>query len=370
MGVAKRRGLNLYGQIPAWFDNSGPENDVVISTRIRVARNIEGYKFPGRASPKEKMKIFNEAASVIKSVPRKLFGDGFEVVNFGRLRKLEQQFLIEERIASVDLLRGEGERGVACDPSRRVSVMINEEDHLRLQGMDSGFHSFDIWEILDLLDDYVGGRLKFAYSGRIGFLTSCPTNSGTGLRISYLLHLPGLVLTKAIDAVLHGASQMGIGARGFFGEYSEVVGNYFQLSNQASLGAGERDFIDSTAKVIREVIGHERKSRERLMADARLELSDKVFRALGILQNARTLTFNELLSLTSALRIGVECGICDGLTVDEINKMITICMPAHLHIHRSLEDAQKDLDVSRADLVRDLLTKKKRRTPRRGALSS
>ncbi|MDR0306320.1 MAG: hypothetical protein LBI42_05710 [Chitinispirillales bacterium] len=361
MGSTKRRGLNLYGQVPAWFDNRGPQSDVVISTRIRVARNLEGRKFPARASSKEKQKIFNEIASVIKSVPQKLFCDQFELVNFGRLRKLEQQFLIEERIVSADLLRGEGERGVACDSSRRINIMINEEDHLRIQGMDSGFHSFDIWEILDLLDDYIGGHLKFAYNERLGFLTACPTNSGTGLRVSYLLHLPGLVLTKAVDAVLQGASQMGISTRGFFGEHSEVVGNFFQLSNQATMGAGEREFIDSTAKVIHEVISHERKSRERLMTDAPLELSDKVFRSLGILTNARTLSFTEFLNLTSALRIGVECGIYDGLTVEEINKMITVCMPAHLHIHRSLEEAQNDLDVSRADLVRDLLTKKKRR---------
>ncbi|MDR2727888.1 MAG: hypothetical protein LBB56_02060, partial [Chitinispirillales bacterium] len=281
------RGLNLYGQLPVWFHSDGPHGDVVISTRIRLARNLEGRKFPSAASSRDKQKIFNEAASVMCGVPKGLFGSEFELVKFGRLRKLEQQFLIEERLVSVDLLRAQGERGVASENSRRVSVMINEEDHLRLQGMGSGFRTFEIWEKIDLLDDYIGSRLKYAYDGRLGFLTSCPTNCGTGLRLSCLMHLPGLVLTKSIDAVLQGASQMGCATRGFFGENSEIVGNFFQISNQATMGAHEREFIESTEKVIREVVSHERKSRERLLRDARLELSDKVFRSLGILSNAR-----------------------------------------------------------------------------------
>jgi len=361
-GVKRRgRGLNLYGQLPVWFHNDGPQSDVVISTRIRLARNLEGRKFPHSASSKDKQKIFGEAAAVMAEVPRRLFGSEFELVKFGRLRKLEQQFLIEERLVSADLLRAQGERGVASEIERRVSVMINEEDHLRLQGMDSGFRTFELFDKIDLLDDYIGSRLKYAYDGRLGFLTSCPTNCGTGLRISCLLHLPGLMLTKTVDAVLQGASQMGCSTRGFFGENSEVVGNFFQLSNQATMGAHEREFIESAEKVIREVISHERKARERLLRDAPIELSDKVFRSVGILAHARTLSFIELLNLTSALRIGIECGIYGEMSVEELNKMIMVCMPAHLHIHRSLEEMEIDLDISRANLVRDLLTKKKRR---------
>jgi len=362
MSNVKRRGggLNLYGQLPVWFQTGGPHSDVVISTRIRLARNLEGRKFPRFASARDKVRTFNDAASAMAGVPKRLFGSEFELVKFGRLRKLEQQFLIEERLVSIDLLRGDGERGVASESERRVSVMINEEDHLRLQGMDSGFRTFELFHKIEILDEYLGSRLKYAYDGRLGFLTSCPTNCGTGLRLSCLLHLPGLVLTKTVDAVLQGASQMGVSTRGFFGENSEVVGNFFQLSNQATMGACESEFIESTEKVIREVISHERKARERLLKDAPLELSDKVFRSLGILTHARTLSFTELLNLTSALRIGVECGIYEGISAEDLNKMIMVCMPAHLHIHRSLEEMEMDLDISRADLVRDLLTKKKR----------
>ncbi|MCL2688598.1 MAG: ATP--guanido phosphotransferase [Chitinispirillia bacterium] len=360
-GVKRRgRGLNLYGQLPVWFHSGGPSSDVVISTRVRLARNLEGRKFPRFAPAREKQRVFGEVSAVMASVPPRLFGSEFEIVKFGRLRALEQQFLIEERLVSVDLLHAEGERGVASENQRRVSVMINEEDHLRLQGMDSGFRTFEIFHQIDRLDDYIGRYLKYAYDGRLGFLTSCPTNCGTGLRVSCLLHLPGLVLTKTVDAVLQGASQMGVSTRGFFGENSEIAGNFFQLSNQATMGAREEEFIESTEKVIREVVSHERKARERLLRDAHLELSDKVFRSLGILTHARTLSFTELLNLTSALRLGAECGIYGEINAEEINKMIMICMPAHLHIHRSLEEVEMDLDISRANLVRNLLTKKKR----------
>jgi protein arginine kinase len=258
-------------------------------------------------------------------------------------------------MASVDMLRAEGERGVACELSGKLSVMINEEDHLRIQGMDAGFRTFDLWEAANKVDDGVGKGLKYAYSERLGFLTACPTNSGTGLRVSYLMHLPGLVLTKSVDQVLLGASQMGISTRGFFGEYSDVVGNFFQLSNQATMGASEAEFIEYTSKAIKEIIGHERAARERLLRDALPEVSDKVCRACGILMSARLMGFAELLNLMSAVRFGIECGIYGGHSVDDINKIALICMPAHLQLYvNSKNSPYSELDVARADVVRDL----------------
>ncbi len=354
----KQNRPDLYGQIPIWFDNSGPESDVVISTRIRLARNLENRNFPFRATGKERKSVFKEVASVFESASQ---FKNFEVINFARLRKLEQQFLVEERVVSPDLLRAEGDRGVVCDASRRVNVMINEEDHLRLQCIDSGFRAQEMWGILDMIDDNLGRKLRFSYDSKLGFLTCCPTNSGTGLRVSFLMHLPGLVLTKTIDSVLQGASQMGISTRGFFGEHSEVVGNFFQLSNQATMGAHEQEFLDSTQRIIMEITSQERKARERLLRDASLELSDKVYRSLGILTHARMLSLAELLNLSSALRLGVECGLFEGITIGDLNKLITICMPAHLQIYHSRDMGEADQEVARAELVRDLLTKKKRR---------
>jgi protein arginine kinase len=340
--------------MPAWFDGSGPEGDVVVSTRIRLARNVSGRKFPARASIMEKRDMFQDVARHLSGASRRKRPVlDFEVIDVAKLRKIEQHFLVEERKVSADLLKGEGSRGVACDPKGKLSVMINEEDHLRIQGMDSGFHTFDLWEEMDKLDDDIGAMLRYAYSERLGFLTACPTNSGTGLRVSYLMHLPALVLTKAIEPVLQGASQMGISTRGFFGEHSDVLGNFFQLSNRATLGASEAEFIESASGVVKEIIGHERSARERLMKEAKLEVSDKVGRACGILRSARMLSFGELLNLTSSVRLGIECGLYSGYTTAGINRIVLICMPAHLQVYISnMRDAPDDLEVARADAAR------------------
>jgi protein arginine kinase len=181
------------------------------------------------------------------------------------------------------------------------------------------------------------------------------------MRISFLLHLPGLVLTKAIDAVLQGASQMGISTRGFFGEHSEVVGNFFQLSNQATMGAHEEEFIASTQKIILDVIGHERNARTKIIKEANLEISDKINRAYGILLHAKTLSVMECLNLTSALRMGITCGLFTQLTIEELNRITLLSMPAHLQILRGVLSDESAISVLRADLVRELLTKRKRK---------
>jgi len=364
--AAKPDRFNIYGLMPAWFGNNGPECGMVVSTRIRLARNLAEYKFPPHASTKDKQKIFKDVTAVFKSG----YYRDFVTINFGRLPKIEQYFLAEERRVSMDMLRGEGERGVVCDLAGRFSVMINEEDHLRIQGMDSGFHTADLWEVVNRFDDSIGKSLKYAYSDRLGFLTACPTNSGTGLRVSYLMHLPGLVLTKAIDPVLQGASQMGIATRGFFGEHSDVVGNFFQLSNQATMGASEAEFIESTSKTIKEIISHERSARERLLKDAKQEVSDKIWRAHGILSNARMLSVHELLNLTSAIRLGIDCEIYKDLTIDDINKIVMICMPAHLQVYMTDKGDYEDLDTARADAVRAIFTTTKKPVKKRTAKKS
>jgi len=346
--------------IPPWFDGGGPEGDVVISTRIRLARNLAGHRFPEHASIAEKEEIFDKAAASFSGTTRRKPAYDFEVINIGRIGKLQQHFLVEERVASVSLLRGEGSRGVARDADGKLSVMINEEDHLRIQGMDSGFRPIEVWEATSKADDSIGSALKYAYSPRLGYLTACPTNSGTGLRVSCLAHLPGLVLTKTVDQVLQGASQMGVSTRGFLGEHSDILGNIFQLSNRAAMGLSETEFIESASATIKEIIGHERAARERLIKDAKAEINDKICRALGILRNARLLGFAELLNLTSALRLGIGCGLYDGYTTDDINKIVMLAMPAHLQIYiHGLDGAPSDLDVVRADLARSFFEERR-----------
>jgi protein arginine kinase len=345
-------------ELPAWFTGKGTDADIIVSTRIRIARNLAEYRFPLQASLRERTMVYEKIAAALDGLAQ---CKALNVVNFSELPLIEQQLLVEKRTASPDLLRTKGDRGVAYDRRHRVNIMINEEDHLRLQHLDSGCRPAESWKVIDAIDERLGKKIDFAYDRRKGFLTSCPTNSGTGLRVSFLLHLPGLVLTRAIDAVLQGASQMGISARGFFGENSEVVGNFFQLSNQATLGAQEGEFIENTHRVVTEVARHERSARERLLNDARLELTDRVYRAYGILRYARTLSTSEFLNIASALRLGCDCELFTDVTIENLNRATLGIMPAHLQRHAEKSLDESELGVVRAERARELLGRKNKK---------
>ncbi len=359
----------LSDALPIWFSNTGPESDIAISTRVRLARNLENHRFTYHANRSERKKVFETVASVL----RKEEFNAFSLINCSALSSLDQELLLEERLVSPDLLNVEGDRGVAIEENRYTSIMINEEDHLRLHSFDSGFKADDVWLRINAIDDLLGSYLPYAYEVRRGFLTSCPTNSGTGLRVSFLLHLPGLALTKTIDSVLLGASQMGISTRGFFGEHSEVVGNLFQLSNQATLGACEEEFLQHTQKIISEVIGHERAARERILSDAPLEISDKVHRAWGILLHAKMLSMPEFLNLASALRMGIDCSLFTELTLERLNRITLMTMPAHLQRYRRKTMSDERLQCERAEIVREIAgakpVKRKRRNNKSGLSS-
>ncbi|MBN1759769.1 MAG: hypothetical protein JW863_15685 [Chitinispirillaceae bacterium] len=338
--------------LPLWFSGDGPQSDLVISTRIRLARNLTNHRFPYHAQQTERKEIFNEIAAVLNRQPE---FKSFSLINCVDITQLDRELLLEERLVSPDLLNIEGDRGVAIEKNRQTSIMVNEEDHFRLHAIESGFQAEAVWKRLTGLDDLLGHYLPFAYEVRRGFLTSCPTNSGTGLRVSFLLHLPGLVLAKSIDPVLLGASQMGISTRGFFGEHSEVVGNLFQLSNQATLGAREEEFLQHTRTIITDVIAHERTARETILHEAAAELSDKINRSWGILLHARLLTVTEFLNLSSALRLGIDCGMFEELSRERLNRLTLMIMPAHLQRHLGKTFTEDNLQAVRADFVRDFL---------------
>jgi protein arginine kinase len=342
-------------RIPAWFSNKGPEADVVISTRVRLARNLADRSFPGKASLQERKHAFDEISGACSGLEQ---CKEFTVTNFAPLRRANQEFLVEERAVSPDLLSLDGDRGLVGGEDHRLGVLVNEEDHLRLQALDSGLCAESLLNDIDELDTALGQALRFAYDNRRGYLTACPTNAGTGLRVSFLLHLPGLALTKTVEQVLQAASQMSMATRGFFGEHSEIVGTFFQLSNQATMGATEQEFMRSTESLVRNIIGLEREARQRLLRDARTELSDKIYRAFGILRHARTLTVNEFLNLGSALRIGVDSEILKGLTAVDLNRLTLLVMPAHIQTLYDRAMDEDELGVMRAEIVRSLLKQK------------
>lgn len=343
---------DMIERIPVWFSNNGPDADCVVSTRVRLARNLANHHFPSKASLLERRDIFEEVTAAVKRIS---FCNDCTSFNFSQLEKINQQFLFENRVVSHDLIDADGDRGVVCEQDGSVSIMVNEEDHIRMHYMQPGCQPTRLWEQLNTLDDELGKKVQYAFDTRFGFLTSCPTNSGTGFRISFLMHLPGLVLTKTIDSVLAGASQMGISTRGFFGEHSAVVGNFFQLSNQATMGAQESEFLNATLEIIQKIIQYEQTARERVLRDAKVELSDKVYRSYGLLKYARTLAMDEFLNLASALRLGIECGILEDITIEALNRILLLCLPAHMELYYHRKIAEGERESLRAEIVHTFL---------------
>lgn len=343
--------------MPPWLCSNGPHCDIVISSRIRLARNLAHHQFPRRASLYERTAIFNEVAEAFS---RANLENSFNVVNFGALENSQREFMVEERLASPDLAAMDGDRGIIHDNARQISIMVNEEDHIRIQCLDSGLRPMELWAQTDGIDDALGMQIDYAFDKKLGFLTCCPTNAGTGLRVSFLVHLPACVLTRTIDGVLCGAGQMGVSTRGFFGEHSAISGSLFQLSNSAALGSTESAFCGSTCAVVESIIDHERKAREKLLAHARIELTDKIFRAYGILCNASILGLDEFLNLTSALRLGIECTLFDKCTIQDLNRLLLFVLPAHMRACMKKEIADPDVREERAALVRLFFAKYKK----------
>ena len=340
-----------------WLDASGDHPDIVLSTRVRLARNLQGHAFGPRARINDREAVLGRVRSVAK---RLTLLSQASVLELPDLYARNRRILLERRIVSRDILGDNGKvppRGTAVvlSPQAPLSIMVNEEDHLRLQSLVSGLRLQDAWKLADRLDEEVGSSVPYAYHHEFGFLTSCPTNVGTGLRASVLMHLPGLVLTKEITKVLHGLGQVGLTFRGLYGEGSEVVGNFFQVSNQTTLGKSEEDLVDHLDKIVRQVIQYETQARQVLLRDARGVTEDKIWRAYGLLRFARSLPFEELMNLLSGVRLGASLKLLPKLRVYTLNKLMIFTQPAHLE-----EAAGRDLppaegDAHRAAYVRRVL---------------
>ena len=348
-----------------WLDASGEFADIVLSTRVRLARNLQGHAFGPRARLNDRTAVLDQVRGVKSRV------DFLEDAEIQELRELDlrpRRMLLERRLASKDLMGESGSppapgTAVVLAPDRLISVMVNEEDHLRLQTLLSGLRLREAWNLLDSLDDELGRELPYAYHHEFGFLTSCPTNVGTGLRASVLMHLPALVLTKEIGKVLRGLSQVGLTFRGLYGEGSEVVGNFFQLSNQTTLGKSEEDLVDHLDRIVRQVIQYETHARQVLLRDAASVTEDKIWRAYGLLSHARTLTFEELMNLLSGVRLGASLKLLPGLRVYSLNKIMIFSQPAHLEEAAGRDLSPAESDAHRAALVRRILSREGVVTP-------
>ena len=353
--------MNDLSQVPdyglGWLDASGPHSDVVLSTRVRLARNLQGHAFGPRARVNDQHAVLAKVDRILSGVP---LLTGAPQVGLPAAEPRFRRILHERRLISRELLGSEGEgpnpgAAVFLSRSEPLSLMVNEEDHLRLQALVSGLRLQEAWSLVDRLDEELGQELALAYHHEFGFLTSCPTNVGTGLRASVLVHLPALVLTKEIGKVLQGLTQVGLTFRGLYGEGSEVVGNFFQVSNQTTLGQSEDDLVDHLERMIGQVIQYEVHARQVLMRDAAGVTEDKIWRAYGLLRYARTLSFEELMNLLSGVRLGVGLKLLPGLSVYTLNKIMIFSQAAHLEEAAGRDLPSNECDAHRAAYVRRIL---------------
>ena len=339
-----------------WLRGVGPISDIVVSSRIRLARNLEKQPFATRTNTAAQVEVRRVAKDGIEHVSSLKSSSFFEL---GHLDELDRQFLVERHLISREHASQPEHRAVAVGPGEVISIMVNEEDHLRIQVMQSGLNLHEAWSVIDTLDDELSAVIPYAYSSEWGYLTCCLTNAGTGMRASVMVHLPALVMTKQINKVLHAITKLGLTARGLYGEGTEAQGNFFQISNQVTLGRPEEELVENMERILKQVIDHEQSAREGLITNTRLQLEDRIWRAYGILRHAQIISSNETLDLLSAVRLGVDAGIMKGvLDCPTINEMLIFSQPAHLQKLEGSRLSTKERDSKRALFIRQKLGEK------------
>jgi protein arginine kinase len=337
-----------------WLKGSGPHSDIVISSRIRFARNLEKAPFPHWANKKQNKDVLD---AVEETVVKSEFLKKMTIFKLADLDNVDKQFLIEKHLMSYEHAQKTDSRAIIIDDEEVCALMVNEEDHLRIQVMQSGFNLYEAWDIINKIDDSLSKELNFAYLPDWGYLTACPTNTGTGMRGSVMLHLPALVMTRQINQVLAAIAKLSFTTRGLYGEGTQATGNFFQISNQISLGHSENEIIENINGLIRQIIEQENHSRSTLFSQNRAMLEDKINRSFGILKSAHIITSQETTELLSLVRLGCDLGVIKDLNRRVINELFIITQPAHLQKIENKKLTAQERDLKRAELVRNKLSK-------------
>ncbi|WP_018663990.1 protein arginine kinase [Heyndrickxia acidiproducens] len=337
----------------SWMNQEGPESEIVLTSRIRLARNLKNYRFPTLFSNEEAREII----STIKDVALNHFPDEIhaEFLKMDELKPLEKRVLVEKHLISPQLAEEANVGAVILSNEEDISIMINEEDHLRIQCLSPGLQLQEALDKAENLDDLLESRVDYAFDEKLGYLTSCPTNVGTGIRASGMLHLPGLVLTQRIKQIIPAIHQLGMVVRGIYGEGSEAIGNIFQISNQMTLGKSEEDIISDLTSIIKQIIEQERSAREALMQTSNIQLEDRVFRSLGVLQNSRIIETAEAAQCLSDVRLGIDLGYIQNISKHILNELMILTQPGFLQQYAGRTLRPYERDIRRATLIRERL---------------
>ncbi|MGQ0614235.1 MAG: protein arginine kinase [Planctomycetaceae bacterium] len=340
----------LIGQSGEWLRGSGPEGDIVISSRVRLARNLGRFPFLTRATEAQRAEIHQAVRDALDRLG--LVQNGHCYVDLAQSNDLTSRFLLERHLISRELANGTGGRGVLFNKSEMLSLMVNEEDHLRIQAIRAGFQVEAAYDEVHAIDEALDRELEFAFSERFGFLTACPTNVGTGMRSSVMVHLPALVFTKQIDKVFSSVTKINLAVRGFYGEGTEASGDFYQISNQVTLGVAERKILDLLLRIVPKIVSYEREVREHLVDTDRVRLEDKIWRAYGLLKAARSISSEETMGLLSSVRLGVNLGLLSGLDIATVNELFILTQPAHLQRLEKRALSSGERDAMRAEFIR------------------
>ncbi len=343
------------GELGEWLHGDGPDSDIAICTRVRFARNIDGFRFSTCMTPDEATEL---NTYVTKQLTQEGFIEPLQVTSLAELSDLQRSVLMERHLISRELAGADRSRSVAVNDSESVSVMINEEDHLRTQIFASGFQVDETYGRAERLDEAMLQILPLAFSEEFGFLTSCPTNAGTGLRVSVMLHLPGLVWSDEMDKAANTAQKIHLAVRGLYGEGSRALGDFYQVSNQVTLGRSEQQILDDVRSAVTRLLEWERKVRGALLSgETRNRTEDRVFRAVGTLRHARILASEECLTCLSAVRFGVQQHLITGLSTKDLNRILLLTQPAHMQRDSEAEIDANERDLRRAHLVREIMAR-------------
>lgn len=343
---------DLINHSSEWLKGTGPNSDIIISSRIRLARNLDKIPFPHWGDKKQSEGVLKAITEAIGKVDSLKSSTTFQLAD---LDNVDKQFLIERHLMSYEHGQRANNKAVTIDDEEIISIMLNEEDHIRMQVMQSGFNLFEAWNIINKLDDCLAKELNFAFLADWGYLTACPTNTGTGMRGSVMLHLPALVMTTQINRVLAAIAKLSFTTRGLYGEGTQATGNFFQVSNQVSLGLSEDDIIENINGLIRQIIEQESQARETMLSRNRAVLEDRINRSFGILKSAHIITSQETIDLLSMVRLGCDLGMIKDLNRRTINELFITTQPAHLQKIENKKLSTQERDVKRAELIRNKL---------------
>lgn len=347
----------MQNAVTGWMSAHGEHADIVLSTRIRLARNLTSYRFPISFTAEEAAKVAQDVKDVLLTSDE----NGYTYMNMADIAPLERQVLVEKHLISPQLIDSKRHGSVILSKDETVSIMVNEEDHIRIQCIYPGLQLTNAYNHANEVDDFLESRLPYAFDGDFGYLTSCPSNTGTGLRASVMMHLPALTMTKQINRIIPSISRLGIIVRGSYGEGSEALGNVYQISNQTTLGKTEQEMLSELKNITARLIAHERKSREVLVAKSRLALENRLFRSLGTIAYARLLPSEEAARCLSDVRLGIDMNIIQDVDMSILNELMVFMQPGFLQLYAGGELPPEKRDVFRAKLFRDRLSIEKKK---------